>query len=150
GADDSAADEDARLCICDHPVAVVGDADSGADRSATDASPATKAKEGSTMTHVRRGAIFAAIAILISLHLGCESEPPQPNRPPTTHMRLGQASFLIEIANDDPTREFGLMKRDSMAPDHGMIFVFPNEKPLAFWMKNTRFPLDIAFLDHTG
>ena len=42
------------------------------------------------------------------------------------------------------------MKRNSMPPDHGMIFVFAREEPLNFWMKDTRFALDILFLDHNG
>jgi uncharacterized membrane protein (UPF0127 family) len=102
------------------------------------------------MTHVRRGATLAAIVVFVSLLSGCESEKARPNAPPTINMKLGQANFRIEVANDNDTREFGLMKRDSMGPDHGMIFVFPDEKPRAFWMKNTRFNLDIAFIDHTG
>ena len=103
------------------------------------------------MTHVRRGLLSAAIVIFISLHTGCESsDQAGPGPLPTTNIKLGQTNFLIEIANTDATREFGLMKRDSMPTYHGMIFVFHTDKPRAFWMKNTRFPLDIAFIDHNG
>ena len=80
---------------------------------------------------------------------GCDSES-RPAPLPTTKMQLGSANFDIEIANQDKTREHGLMQRDSMPMNHGMIFVFPAERPQAFWMKNTRIPLDIVYIDRDG
>jgi uncharacterized membrane protein (UPF0127 family) len=90
-----------------------------------------------------------ALSFLLLVHIGCDSAPARPSLP-TTNMRLGFNSFIVEIANSDPDREHGLMQRDSMPGNHGMIFVFADEKPRAFWMKNTRFPLDIVYLDHNG
>lgn len=92
---------------------------------------------------------FMAITFITLLCVGCDSDTRSPALP-TVSMKLGSANFLIEIANTDPNREHGLMQRDSMPGNHGMIFVFPDEKPREFWMKNTRFPLDIAYIDHTG
>jgi uncharacterized protein len=89
------------------------------------------------------------VLIVIAWLSGCHSAS-APAELPTCSMTLGSRSFVIEIANTDPTREKGLMQRDSMPADHGMIFVFPDEKPRDFWMKNTRFDLDIAFLDASG
>jgi hypothetical protein len=69
---------------------------------------------------------------------------------PTVLMKIGSKTFTLEIANDAAEREKGLMRRDSMPADHGMIFVFPGEERLGFYMKNTRIPLDIIFLNADG
>ncbi|MBG6128605.1 uncharacterized membrane protein (UPF0127 family) [Aquimarina sp. EL_43] len=53
----------------------------------------------------------------------------------------------IEIADSDYERETGLMYRKSMQNDQGMLFIFSEEAPHSFYMKNTKFPLDIIFID---
>lgn len=53
----------------------------------------------------------------------------------------------IEIAESDYERETGLMYRRSMEEDQGMLFIFDNEEPRGFYMKNTYIPLDLIFLD---
>jgi len=62
----------------------------------------------------------------------------------------GERSFKIEIADDQSERSAGLMFRDAMADDHGMLFVFPETKMLGFWMKNTPMPLDLVFIGDDG
>ena len=53
----------------------------------------------------------------------------------------------VEIADDDDERRRGLMFRDELAADSGMLFVHEREEPQAYWMKNTRIPLDILYFD---
>lgn len=59
-------------------------------------------------------------------------------------------TLFVEIADSPDTRAQGLMFRPSMAPDRGMLFLFPERGDHAFWMKNTLISLDIFWLDQTG
>ena len=53
----------------------------------------------------------------------------------------------VEIADTPAKRSFGLMYRNSLPERQGMLFLFPSEGPLAFWMKNTPLPLDIIYIN---
>lgn len=62
----------------------------------------------------------------------------------------GEKSFTIEVADDESEREAGLMYRQSMDDQHGMLFVFEQVRPVGFWMKNTPMPLDLLFIGQDG
>ena len=85
---------------------------------------------------------------LLILLAGCQ-QPPASGLP-TVHMPVGSKSFELEVAATEKAREHGLMERDELPADHGMIFVFDDEAPRSFWMHHTRFPLDIIFTDAAG
>lgn len=55
--------------------------------------------------------------------------------------------FRVEVVADEASRQRGLMFREQMPADHGMLFVFPDAAPRQFWMYNTRIPLDILYFD---
>jgi uncharacterized protein len=56
----------------------------------------------------------------------------------------------VEIADDTEEMARGLMGRTALAEDAGMLFVYPDERELSFWMKDTLIPLSIAFMDAEG
>lgn len=65
-------------------------------------------------------------------------------------VEIGGERFHLEIADDHDERVRGLMHRDTLAEDGGMLFVFPDMDPRSFWMKSCLIDIDVIFLDGTG
>lgn len=113
---------------------------------------------------IRKGAFgFIAISLMLTF-LVCSDR----DRAQTDQQNLGDAEeqesdsrnlhtiridgilLKVEIAQDEETRMHGLMYREDMPEDEGMLFVFSEQRILSFWMRNTFIPLDIAFINTEG
>ncbi len=88
---------------------------------------------------VRRLA-FSTLLFLIAI-AGCRTKPQS-----AVSMKIGNATFQLEVADSESVRMTGLMNRQSMPQDRGMIFVFKDSIERNFWMKDTYIPLDIIFV----
>lgn len=60
---------------------------------------------------------------------------------------LNGHTFYVEVAVTPADKEKGLGARNSIAPDHGMLFIYQNKDRYGYWMKGMRFPLDYIWLD---
>ena len=91
------------------------------------------------MTQIFR---LACIALIVAIGTGCATASNG------SWVELKGKRFTVEVADDAAKRERGLMFRDELAADRGMIFIHDLEEPQAYWMKNTHIPLDIFYFDH--
>ena len=74
----------------------------------------------------------------------------EPLEPLTITTSTGEHRFMVEIADDDMERQRGLMEREPLAEDRGMLFQFPDLAERSFWMRNTPSSLDIIYIDPRG
>jgi uncharacterized membrane protein (UPF0127 family) len=68
----------------------------------------------------------------------------------TYPLKIKGHAIRVEVANTEDTRRTGLMFRDALPENQGMLFVYETEGRHAMWMKNTLIPLSVAFIDRSG
>jgi uncharacterized protein len=101
----------------------------------------------------RHKKIFNSILIgfLLFTLIGCQTNPqPQEvnhNVKKTIPLTINNQHFLVETAITKEEQITGLMHRTELADHKGMLFIYPEPKLQTFWMKNTKIPLDIIFID---
>jgi uncharacterized membrane protein (UPF0127 family) len=92
---------------------------------------------------VKQRLLFFAILLLIVAPPGC-------NPANQSSVRFGSHRFSVELATTPEQRARGLMFREHLGTDKGMLFVFEQEGVYPFWMKNTLIPLDIIWIDKSA
>lgn len=98
----------------------------------------------------------AVLALVIVLAIGAcgDDDGPAPTPIGFSGVPLtfndSATTLFVEIADTAEERATGLMNRESMPEDAGMLFVFPDDTEASFWMKDTLIPLSIAFVRADG
>jgi uncharacterized membrane protein (UPF0127 family) len=93
---------------------------------------------------LRCGLLGLSLVLLLSAQTSLPRQEVRISRGPA---QQAIARFTVEIADTPATWARGLMERPSLAPDAGMLFIFPDVTPRAFWMMNTLIALDMLFID---
>ena len=103
--------------------------------------------------------VCLSASIIIFVSTGCKEEPKTVKQAKVTFKKEGElqlkkaandsiiAELDIEIADNEFETQTGLMYRETMNSNHGMLFIFPDSRPRSFYMKNTRISLDLIYLD---
>lgn len=83
--------------------------------------------------------IRISIFLLLAFVSACKTLAPE--------VIIANKGFDVEIADTPSKWMEGLMFRKTMPQNHGMLFIFQDEQPRSFWMKNTKIPMDLVFID---
>lgn len=107
---------------------------------------------GSNKNHLLQGITFLISVLLVSTFAEAKDLQPEISFPKgkieiiSTKSKI-KKTITVEFAKNEAQQQKGLMYRESLAPNEGMLFLFDFERTLAFWMKNTLIDLDIAYID---
>lgn len=90
-----------------------------------------------------------ALFFLILYSAGCDNSEEEQNGN-TISLEVENQTIRVEIADSPQEWQLGLSYRDTLAENHGMLFVFPEEKRRTFWMRGCNFDIDLAYIESDG
>lgn len=106
---------------------------------------------GSYMMFLRLTAVVLWLVSFWGAAVAQDEPQSLPTMPLAIETRGGERhEFTVEIADDYNEQRIGMMHREHVADDAGMLFVYKYPQPLSFWMKNTLIPLDILYVQSDG
>ena len=95
--------------------------------------------------------IFLIIFLFFFVSSGCsKNKTTKYNFKDYVELSIKETIFYAQVAIKPNEINEGLMFRNKLEKNHGMIFVFPNARKVSFWMKNVSFPLDAGYFDKSG
>lgn len=98
--------------------------------------------------HIFRRRLVLGCAAILAM-FGC-TRSPQPQCCPTLEIQIGGRTLRVEAARTEAQRVTGMKHRRKLGPDEGMLFIFPRDEVLHFYMKDTPAPLSVVFLRSDG
>ena len=93
--------------------------------------------------------IIIVISVCLFFYLS-RTSPPAAQQNPQNQVCFGPHCFFVELEKTTAEHERGLMNREELDKNKGMLFVFDKEGIYPFWMKNTFIPLDMVWIDTNG